>query len=87
MHQLSVPILLKAKEPEKKFRDLFIGYFLVFLTYISVGIFGYMAFAGSNFKAIFQDQTQDKGIIYQNFLNMFEISDVAAILIRLLIYV
>lgn len=53
IHQFVVPIMHKAKEPEKNTRNLFIGYCLVLLTYILVGIFGYFAFAGSSFKEVY----------------------------------
>lgn len=53
LHQFCLPVLQKAKEPEKTSRNLFIGYFAAFLTYVLVGVFGYYAFSGRNFKDIF----------------------------------
>lgn len=87
IHQLSLPILGKAKNPEKNIQSVFIGYLMVFMTYVIVGCFGYFAFAGSNFESIYQEQSSDKGIINQNFLQMYRFDQVPAILVRLLIYI
>lgn len=82
-----MPILQNAAEPEKNKRNLLIGYIFTFLTYLIVGIFGYFAFSGSNFKAIYKLQTEEKGLIGQNFLNMFHYDEVPAIIVRLMIYI
>ena len=59
-------------------RDVFLGYFMVFLTFMIVGTMGYFAFSGAQF--------QDKPmIINQIFLQMFEYSDPTAVIIRLLV--
>lgn len=50
LHNCVIPILRNAKNPEKNSRDMFIGYFLVFLSYILVGIAGYIGFSGAYFE-------------------------------------
>ena len=46
-------MLRASKNPEKTHRDLFYGYLLVFISYASVGLFGYFGFIGTNFTQYF----------------------------------
>lgn len=87
MHQFSIPIIKQAREPEKNQRNVGIGYFFVFLTYTFVGMAGYFAFSGSKFQKVYENQQTDKGIISQNFLSMFSLEDIPAVVVRLLIYI
>lgn len=50
LHNCVIPILRNAKNPENNKRDMFIGYFLVFLSYTLVGIAGYIGFSGKQFN-------------------------------------
>jgi len=50
-HNISLPVLKNAKDPKKGVRDIFIGYFLVYLTYISCGSLGYYGFMGKTFQS------------------------------------
>ena len=49
-HSFILPIIKNNQNQNNNKRDLFIGYFLVFLTYLSVGLLGYVGFSGLNFK-------------------------------------
>ena len=55
LHTIAQPVLRQSKNPEKNNRDLFIGYFLVFLSYALVGVFGYIGFVGYDFRHDFVD--------------------------------
>lgn len=54
LHVIGVPILRNAKEPKNNDRDLFLGYFFVFLSYLVIGVLGYIGFIGFNFAAYFE---------------------------------
>lgn len=45
LHNISLPIFRNSKNPENNIRDAFIGYFLVFLSYVSCGVLGYYGFS------------------------------------------
>ena len=45
LHNISLPIIARNPNPKTNERDLFIGYFMVFLTYITFGIVGYLGFS------------------------------------------
>ena len=49
LHNLSLPIVKNAKNPSKNVRDVFLGYFMVYFCYVSVGVFGYIGFRGKYF--------------------------------------
>ena len=53
LHTISLPIVRSSKNPDKVGRDMFIGYFLVFISYVVVGSMGYIGFMGTNFRAYF----------------------------------
>lgn len=53
LHTCSVPIMRSAAHPEKNFRNLFCSYTLVFISYITVGSFGYIGFTGTFFDSYF----------------------------------
>ena len=82
----SLPIIHNAAEPEKNKINVFIAFFIVFLTYTSVGTLGYFAFSGQLFKEIFESQESQQGVITQNFLSMFYYDQIPAIFIRVVIY-
>lgn len=46
LHNCVIPILKNAANPRKNNRDMFIGYSLVFISYVAVGIVGYVGFSG-----------------------------------------
>ena len=45
LHNISLPIYRNSKNPENNVRDVFIGYFLVFLSYTICGVLGYIGFS------------------------------------------
>lgn len=53
LHTVSMPILRQSKKPENNMRNLFLSYFLVFMSYIIVGSLGYIGFIGTLFKKYF----------------------------------
>ena len=53
LHTCSLPIMRSAKYPENNIRNLFISYTLVFLSYVIVGVFGYIGFLGTFFKGYY----------------------------------
>ena len=53
LHTCALPIVRSSKNPEKVGRDMFIGYLLVFISYIIVGTMGYIGFIGTYFKDYF----------------------------------
>ena len=50
LHNISLPIIARNPNPKTNERDLFIGYFMVFLTYITFGIVGYLGFSAEEYK-------------------------------------
>jgi hypothetical protein len=49
-HNISLPVIRNSRNPENNVRDILIGYFLVFLTYVLCGSLGYYGFIGSTFE-------------------------------------
>lgn len=54
-HSVVLNLLKDTKNPENNQRDLFSGYLCVTLTYIIIGIMGYIGFSGSGFNPEFKD--------------------------------
>ena len=44
LHNISLPIVRNSKNPENNLRDIFTGFFLVFLSYSVCGVLGYIGF-------------------------------------------
>ena len=88
LHVIGVPILRNARQPENNKRDLFLGYFFVFISYIIIGGLGYIGFIGYTFQEYFamMSQTKESGQINQNCMTMFPYQDVMAFIIRLSIF-
>ena len=49
-HSVILPLMKNNKKPENNQRDLFFGYVCVTLTYIIIGIMGYIGFSGSDYS-------------------------------------
>ena len=45
LHNMSLPIYRNSKIPENNYRDIFLGFVVVCLSYIFVGVFGYYGFS------------------------------------------
>jgi len=52
-HNVSLPVLKTSINPENNLRDIFIGYFAVFITYCLCGVLGYYGFTGSEFETYY----------------------------------
>lgn len=63
LHSCSLPIIRSSKNPEKNVRDLFLGYLLVFMSYVTCGIMGYIGFLGFTFKDYFVRNETDPDLI------------------------
>ena len=75
LHQFSLPIVKSSANPEKVKRDVFLGYFMVFMSFVLVGSMGYFGFSGAKFEG--------KACIFtQNFLQMYDYSEPAVVIIR-----
>ena len=88
LHNIGVPIIRTAKNPQNNKRDVFLGYFFVFISYTLLGALGYIGFIGFNFADYFQEVqgTSKAGIIDQNCMIMFPYTHVVAFVIRLMIF-
>lgn len=86
LHQFAIPIVSNAKDPKKKLRDVFLGYFMVYLSYTILGVLGYLGFSGNHFYDKHKQLEYGNVKIEQNFLEMFEPSDLAAIFGRFMIF-
>lgn len=75
LHQFSLPIVKSSANPANVKRDVFLGYFMVFMSFVLVGSMGYFGFNGPKFE--------DKNTLFsQNFLQMYKYDDPAVVIIR-----
>ena len=81
-HNMALPIIANAAEPEKNTRNIFIGFFMVFLTYSLVGVAGVYGFTGIDFASYTPSVTG----IQENCLNQLPADEIGATLIRLCIF-
>ena len=88
LHTASLPIVRSARNPELADRDMFLGYFFVFLTYVVIGTLGYIGFMGTNFTNYFIEKvgSDTAGELDQNCLSMFFYTDIAAFILRIAIF-
>ena len=88
LHTCSLSVLRSSKNPEKTHRDLFLGYVLVFISYATVGLFGYFGFISTAFSQYFvnEEGTSLHGQIAQNCLMMFNYKSPYAFLLRLAVF-
>lgn len=49
-HNISLSVCRNSRNPENNVRDVFLGYFATFLTYVLCGVLGCYGFLGSDFK-------------------------------------
>ena len=49
LHPISLPIVRGNRVQKNNERDLSLGYFFTFLSYVIIGIFGYIGFMGAYF--------------------------------------
>jgi len=89
LHTCAPNITRTAMYPERNKFNLICGYTLVLMTYIVVGIMGYIGFIGAGFTYYYQNQDKDAsdfGVINQNCLNMFKYDNIPAWFLRLAIF-
>lgn len=88
LHPCSIPISRSAAKPEHTKRDMFLGYFFVFISYVIIGTLGSIGFIGTDFTTYFEGNlgTATAGQVDQNCLNMFAYTDVAAFVLRSAIF-
>ena len=85
-HSIIMPVLNANLKQENNIRDLFFGYCLVCLTFLSVGIFGYIGFSGYGYKVVFKSNwflfydSDNIFILFLRLLNVFQLGSVFPIL-------
>jgi hypothetical protein len=85
-HSVVLNLLKDTKNPENNQRDLFWGYLCVTLTYIIIGIMGYIGFSGSGFDPDFKDnwfqfyKSDDYFILALRILNVIQLISIFPIL-------
>ena len=79
-HNMSLAVIRNSRNPEKNIRDVFVGYILVFLTYVCAGTLGYYGFTGTIFA---EKLDADDYVMEQNCLNMFPIKSIPGTILRL----
>lgn len=77
LHNITLPIVRNSANPKNNARDVFIGYFLVFMSYTICGVMGYFGFSGTYFTS----DSNYKGI-KSNCLFMFPPENILATIIR-----
>ena len=81
-HNIALSVCRNSRNPENNVRDVFLGYFATFLTYVFCGVLGVYGFLGSHFATKIEDPDNLSGQISQNDLDMFSVTNNAATFIR-----
>ena len=76
VHNVAISIVKDNKVQENNLRDVFVGYFMAFLSYSLVGSLGYLGFSGAVFKISVRET--------QTLLYMFKATDILAFVVRIL---
>ena len=63
LHTCSLPIVRSAANPDKTDRDMFLGYFFVFISYIIIGTLGYIGFVGFDFSSYFVSTASNPDVV------------------------
>ena len=85
-HSVILPLIKNNKIQENNQRDLFLGYLCITLTYIIIGIFGYIGFSGSEYSSKFQGnwflffKSDNYIILILRILNVIQLSSIFPIL-------
>ena len=87
LHPCSISVIRQNENQGNNLRDLSIGYFLVFLTYLVIGVAGYFGFIGSNFSEYMVHADYDNWPIAQNCIVMFKNTDIKAFVLRFVILI
>lgn len=88
LHPVSVSIVRKNKNQENNERDLSMGFVLVFVTYMFIGVFGYFGFMGVYFSAhMLENAGKDpNGPLTQNCIQMFQETDLLGFFLRVVTF-
>jgi len=84
LHPLSLPIIKNNAKQENNLRDVFAGYMLVFLSFVVVGVMGYIGFKGTYFREYFMKAGTNT--INQVCLNMFQADDPIGFILRFAVF-
>ena len=85
-HSFVLPLMKNNEKQENNKRDLFLGYLCVMLTYIIVGIAGYIGFSGKGFEGDFKDnwfrffKSDNIFILILRIINVFQLLTIFPIL-------
>ena len=85
-HSVILQLIKNNRKPENNQRDLFLGYTCVTLTYIIIGIFGYIGFSGSEYSSDFKGnwflffKSDNYLILVLRLLNIVQLSSIFPIL-------
>ena len=85
-HSVILQLVKNNRKQENNQRDLFIGYICVTLTYITIGIFGYIGFSGCEYKSELQGnwflffESDNYVILALRILNVIQLSSIFPIL-------
>ena len=60
-HNITLSIVRGSRNPENNVRDVFLGYFATFITYVVCGSAGYYGFLGSKFENHLYPTVDKKG--------------------------
>ena len=74
LHNISLPIVRNSQHPENNLRDLFLGFFMVFLSYCICGMLGYIGFQNLDYT------------VNQNCLNMLPSTSLLAVFVRFCVF-
>lgn len=84
LHTVSLAIVRNNAVQKNNERDVFYGYLLVGFTYMMVGAMGSIGFVGNYFSHYFVGK--DTGEMDQNCMNMFQITDPLAFVMRFALF-
>ena len=85
-HSVILPLMKNNRSQENNQRDLFFGYLCVTLTYIIIGIMGYIGFSGSEFSSEFEKNwfrffdSDNYFILFLRILNVIQLISIFPIL-------
>ena len=88
LHPVSIAIIRKNRDQTKNERDVFLGFFLVFISYLLIGIFGYFGFMGMYFMSHMMEveDGSSNGPISQNCFQMFDRTDILGFFLRVVTF-
>ena len=85
-HSVILPLMKNNRNPKNNQRDLFLGYVCVTLTYIIIGIMGYIGFSGSDYSPDFKQnwfrffKSDNYFILVLRILNVIQLTSIFPIL-------